>query len=162
MSPQSSNFKGLAFHERKNPDDVVITMAIRSPMTKARKGGFKDTRIDELLTEIIKVSTRLVSPTPSILQLIALARSLQLRPCAHRRYMRGQRAGSQSPVRAPGVHHLPTITEQLLVTLQGPPLLQRGSQKPFLYSLSIDSVLPVCDPPLLYCSLLTQIQVSWQ
>ena len=29
---------------RKSPDDVVITMAIRSPMCKAKKGGFKDTK----------------------------------------------------------------------------------------------------------------------
>jgi hypothetical protein len=25
-------------------DDVVVTLAIRSPLCKARKGGFKDTR----------------------------------------------------------------------------------------------------------------------
>lgn len=36
--------KGLSALERKNPDDVVVTMAIRSPLCKARKGGFKDTR----------------------------------------------------------------------------------------------------------------------
>ncbi|KAI0068296.1 thiolase [Artomyces pyxidatus] len=45
---------GLAALERKSPDDIVITMAIRSPLCKARKGGFKDTRSDELLTEMLK------------------------------------------------------------------------------------------------------------
>lgn len=35
--------KGLAALERKHPDDVVITMAIRSPLCKAKKGGLKDT-----------------------------------------------------------------------------------------------------------------------
>lgn len=35
---------GLAALERKNPDDVVITMAIRSPLCKAKKGGFRDAR----------------------------------------------------------------------------------------------------------------------
>lgn len=29
---------------RKSPDDVVITMAIRSPLCRAKKGGFKDTK----------------------------------------------------------------------------------------------------------------------
>jgi hypothetical protein len=29
---------------RKSPDDVVITMAIRSALCKAKKGGFKDAR----------------------------------------------------------------------------------------------------------------------
>ncbi|CAL1695082.1 unnamed protein product [Somion occarium] len=52
LTPGSST--GLAALERKNPDDVVITMAIRSPLCKAGKGGFKDTRSDELMTEIFK------------------------------------------------------------------------------------------------------------
>lgn len=38
----SGSSKGLAALERKNADDVVVTMAIRSPLTKAKKGGFKD------------------------------------------------------------------------------------------------------------------------
>jgi hypothetical protein len=37
----SSNLDALL---HKNPDDVVITMAIRSPLCKAKKGGFKDMR----------------------------------------------------------------------------------------------------------------------
>ena len=41
LTPGSS--RGLANLERKDPDDVVITMAVRSPLCKARKGGFKDT-----------------------------------------------------------------------------------------------------------------------
>ena len=35
---------GLSALEEKNPDDVVITLAIRSPLCKAKKGGFKDAR----------------------------------------------------------------------------------------------------------------------
>jgi acetyl-CoA acetyltransferase family protein len=38
----------------KRPDDVVITMAVRSPLCKAKKGGFKDTATDELLLEMFK------------------------------------------------------------------------------------------------------------
>ncbi|KAE8351041.1 Thiolase, N-terminal domain-containing protein [Aspergillus coremiiformis] len=37
----------------KNPDDVVITLAIRTPLTKARKGGLKDTPLDELLISLL-------------------------------------------------------------------------------------------------------------
>ncbi|CCA67700.1 probable POT1-acetyl-CoA C-acyltransferase, peroxisomal [Serendipita indica DSM 11827] len=47
---------GRARLEAKSPDDVVVTMAIRSPMCKARKGGFKDTRSDELLTAMFKAA----------------------------------------------------------------------------------------------------------
>ncbi|GAA5842306.1 hypothetical protein JCM11251_003979 [Rhodosporidiobolus azoricus] len=39
---------------RKNPDDVVITFAKRSPLQRARKGGFKDMSVQELLIEYFK------------------------------------------------------------------------------------------------------------
>jgi hypothetical protein len=35
---------GVKALQRELPDDVVITMAIRSPLCKAKKGGFKDAR----------------------------------------------------------------------------------------------------------------------
>ncbi|KAF8167739.1 3-ketoacyl-CoA thiolase [Crassisporium funariophilum] len=44
----------LASLQTKNPDDVVITLAIRSPLCKAKKGGFKDARTDELMLEMFK------------------------------------------------------------------------------------------------------------
>ncbi|KXN90082.1 3-ketoacyl-CoA thiolase B, peroxisomal [Leucoagaricus sp. SymC.cos] len=50
------NPTGIAALERKHTDDVVITMAIRSPLCKAKKGGFRDARTDELLLEIYKHS----------------------------------------------------------------------------------------------------------
>ena len=34
---------GVAALQEKRPDDVVITMAIRSPLTRAKKGALKDT-----------------------------------------------------------------------------------------------------------------------
>ncbi|KAJ5911998.1 3-ketoacyl-CoA thiolase peroxisomal [Penicillium subrubescens] len=37
----------------KNPDDVVITYLARTPLTKARKGGFKDTTVDNLLISLL-------------------------------------------------------------------------------------------------------------
>jgi len=45
---------GLPALETKHPDDVVITLAIRSPLCKAKKGGFKDARTDELMLEMFK------------------------------------------------------------------------------------------------------------
>ena len=35
---------GLVALQSQSPDDVVITLATRSPLCKARKGGFKDMR----------------------------------------------------------------------------------------------------------------------
>ncbi|KEY82116.1 peroxisomal 3 ketoacyl coA thiolase Kat1 [Aspergillus fumigatus] len=37
----------------KNPDDIVITLAVRTPLTKARKGGLKDTTVDNLLISLL-------------------------------------------------------------------------------------------------------------
>ncbi|KAJ7071187.1 Thiolase, N-terminal domain-containing protein [Mycena amicta] len=37
---------------RQSPDDVVITFAKRSPLCKAKRGGFKDARTDELMLEM--------------------------------------------------------------------------------------------------------------
>lgn len=57
----------------KNPDDIVrlrqklcktktktdlaqvITLAVRTPLTKARKGGLKDTKVDDLLISLLTV-----------------------------------------------------------------------------------------------------------
>lgn len=39
----------------KNPDDIVITYAARTALTKAFKGGLKDTPIDALLLQLFKV-----------------------------------------------------------------------------------------------------------
>ncbi|KAF8213222.1 Thiolase, N-terminal domain-containing protein [Mycena galopus ATCC 62051] len=50
----TSSSTGLAALERKSPDDVVITFAKRSPLTKAKKGGLKDARADELMLEMFK------------------------------------------------------------------------------------------------------------
>ncbi|QRW07658.1 acetyl-CoA C-acetyltransferase [Ceratobasidium sp. AG-Ba] len=38
----------------KNPDDVVLTLAIRTPMCKAKKGVLKDTPSDVLLVGMLK------------------------------------------------------------------------------------------------------------
>jgi len=45
---------GISALEIKHADDIVITLAIRSPLCKAGKGGFKDARTDELMLELFK------------------------------------------------------------------------------------------------------------
>lgn len=45
---------------QKNPDDIVITLAIRTPLAKGKKGGLKDTPLDgivfKLLEQVVKRS----------------------------------------------------------------------------------------------------------
>ena len=38
----------------KNANDAVIVAAVRTPVTKARRGGLRDTRPDDLLTTAIR------------------------------------------------------------------------------------------------------------
>ncbi|KKA23309.1 Acetyl-CoA C-acyltransferase [Rasamsonia emersonii CBS 393.64] len=45
---------GVSAITQKNPDDVVITLAIRTPMAKANKGGFKDTSLDYMVYALLK------------------------------------------------------------------------------------------------------------
>ena len=37
----------------QNPDDVVITLAIRTPLCKGGKGGLKDTPLDGILYKLL-------------------------------------------------------------------------------------------------------------
>ncbi|KAJ2285782.1 3-ketoacyl-CoA thiolase with broad chain length specificity, partial [Coemansia sp. RSA 2706] len=48
----------------KSPDDVVIVKALRTPITRARKGGFKDTTSEYLLGTILRgvVETTKIDP----------------------------------------------------------------------------------------------------
>ena len=39
---------------QKNPDDIVITLAIRTPLTKGGKGGLKDTPLDFIVYTLLK------------------------------------------------------------------------------------------------------------
>ncbi|KAL8794406.1 MAG: hypothetical protein Q9195_002993 [Heterodermia aff. obscurata] len=45
---------GLSAITQQNPDDVVITLAIRTPLTKGFKGGFKDTPLDYIIYSLLK------------------------------------------------------------------------------------------------------------
>ncbi|KAK9710850.1 3-ketoacyl-CoA thiolase with broad chain length specificity [Basidiobolus ranarum] len=40
----------------KSPEDVVIVSALRTPITRARKGGFKDIHAEELLGAVLKAT----------------------------------------------------------------------------------------------------------
>lgn len=59
---------GRAAIERTSPDDVVITLAVRSPFCKARKGGFKDTRSDELLTAMFRAAIQTSGIDPKLIE----------------------------------------------------------------------------------------------
>ncbi|KAL1652114.1 3-ketoacyl-CoA thiolase with broad chain length specificity [Diplodia intermedia] len=53
-SSGSSLPRGKAALLEKNPDDIVVTCALRTPITKGGKGGFKDTQASDLLVGAFK------------------------------------------------------------------------------------------------------------
>ncbi|POR39398.1 3-ketoacyl-CoA thiolase, peroxisomal [Tolypocladium paradoxum] len=58
--------------QSKNADDVVITLAIRTPLTKAKKGGFKDTSLEYLVYAILKEVKNRSNLDPALVEDIAL------------------------------------------------------------------------------------------
>ena len=75
MSPPNST--------TKNPDDVVITMAIRTPLTKGKKGGMKDTSLDFMVYSLLKEMRERMNVDPAIVQDISLG-NVRSRPPHYR------------------------------------------------------------------------------
>ena len=56
----------------KNPDDVVITLAIRTPLAKGKKGGFKDTDLDYIVYSLLKKVIEKSKIDPNIVEDICM------------------------------------------------------------------------------------------
>ncbi|KAH7912993.1 Thiolase, N-terminal domain-containing protein [Hygrophoropsis aurantiaca] len=76
---------GLSALQQKHPDDVVITMAIRSPLTKAKKGALKDSTTDELMLEMFKQTIVHSKVDPSAVGDICVGTVLTPNPVYHAR-----------------------------------------------------------------------------
>ena len=57
---------------QKNPDDIVITLAIRTPLAKGKKGGFKDTDLDYMIWALLKQVIEKSKLDPSLVEDICL------------------------------------------------------------------------------------------
>ncbi|KAI9172548.1 putative sulfate transporter [Paramyrothecium foliicola] len=58
--------------QSKNADDIVITLAIRTPLTKAKKGGFKDTSLEYLVYATLKEVRERSKIDPALVEDICL------------------------------------------------------------------------------------------
>ncbi|KAI0394142.1 Thiolase, N-terminal domain-containing protein [Xylariaceae sp. FL0594] len=56
----------------KNPDDIVITLAIRTPLCKGKKGGFKDTSLEYLMFAILKATRERMGFSPDLVEDICM------------------------------------------------------------------------------------------
>lgn len=65
---------------QKNPDDIVITLAVRTPLAKGKKGGFKDTDLDYILWALLKQVIEKSKIDPSLVEDICLGNVSRLVP----------------------------------------------------------------------------------
>jgi len=52
---------------KKSPDDIVIISAYRTPITKAKRGGFKDTTIDILVQPLVEKILKTTKINPALI-----------------------------------------------------------------------------------------------
>ncbi|KAL6712169.1 3-ketoacyl-CoA thiolase with broad chain length specificity [Coniothyrium glycines] len=71
-SGSSASKTGKSSLLQKNPDDIVITCALRTPITKGGKGGFKDTQASDLLYGAFKALIERSGIDPSLVEDIAV------------------------------------------------------------------------------------------
>lgn len=62
----------LATITTKNADDIVITLAIRTPLCKSKKGGFKDTSLEAMILAILSEVRSRSGIDPGLIEDIAM------------------------------------------------------------------------------------------
>ncbi|KAF3398250.1 3-ketoacyl-CoA thiolase, peroxisomal [Penicillium rolfsii] len=72
LSHLKGTSSGLSAITQKNPDDVVITLSLRTPLTKARKGGFKDTELDYIVYALLKETLAQSKIDPALIEDVCL------------------------------------------------------------------------------------------
>ncbi|RHZ67903.1 uncharacterized protein CDV56_104749 [Aspergillus thermomutatus] len=99
--------RGLRQVLQKSPSDIVILSALRTPVTRAKKGGFKDAYPEELLTHVLKATLR-ANPNldPALIDDVAIGSVLQ--------ELGGAKAGRMAQIHAGFPHSVPfhTINRQ--------------------------------------------------
>ncbi|KAI9894029.1 MAG: hypothetical protein M1814_004799 [Vezdaea aestivalis] len=63
---------GLSAITQKNADDVVITLALRTPLTKAGRGGFKDTPFEYIVYSTLKAVNEKSKLDPALVEDVCL------------------------------------------------------------------------------------------
>ncbi|KAM5544401.1 hypothetical protein V8D89_002061 [Ganoderma adspersum] len=69
ISQSIKNFAGVSPKAKalsQNDNDVVIVAAVRSAITKAKKGGFKDTRPEEILSGVLTAAVKKAGVNPAL------------------------------------------------------------------------------------------------
>ncbi|KAF7627487.1 putative 3-ketoacyl-CoA thiolase [Aspergillus flavus] len=99
--------QGLRQVLQKSPNDIVILSSLRTPVTRAKKGGFKDAYPEELLANVLKATLE-ANPKldPALIEEVAIGSVLQ--------ELGGAKAGRMAQIHAGFPHTVPfhTINRQ--------------------------------------------------
>ncbi|PHJ20113.1 acetyl- acyltransferase b [Cystoisospora suis] len=68
---------GVAREDGASPDDVIICAALRTAITKAKKGGFKDCYPEDLLASLMEALLRKTGVDPSLIGDVCIGNVLQ-------------------------------------------------------------------------------------
>ncbi|KAF9367968.1 3-ketoacyl-CoA thiolase with broad chain length specificity, partial [Mortierella sp. AD011] len=80
LTVQPTSAQSSSIHAKigvKHPDDVVIVDAVRTPMTRGKKGGFKDTVPEDLLAAVLIAIKERNKIDPAIVDDICVGNVLQ-------------------------------------------------------------------------------------
>ncbi|KAG6846440.1 hypothetical protein H0H93_013958, partial [Arthromyces matolae] len=72
LQPSTSVSPAKARILQKRPDDVVIVSAVRTAITKARKGPFKDTHGELLLSHVLRAVYTSAKLDPKLIEDISV------------------------------------------------------------------------------------------
>ncbi|KAJ5092112.1 hypothetical protein NUU61_006982 [Penicillium alfredii] len=99
--------RGLRQVLQKSPNDIVILSSLRTPVTRAKKGGFKDSYPEELLANVLRATLK-ANPNldPALIDDVAIGSVLQ--------ELGGAKAGRMAQIHAGFPHSVPfnTINRQ--------------------------------------------------
>ena|SRR6266542_61104 len=76
VSHLTGNNPAVARVGKESPDDVVVVTAVRTPLTKSKKGGFKDTLPEDLLAAVLKAVLEKSKIDPNLIQDVAVGNVL--------------------------------------------------------------------------------------
>ncbi|KAF9812983.1 hypothetical protein IEO21_05868 [Rhodonia placenta] len=89
LASSSGKAKVLSKHD----NDVVIVSAVRSALTKSKKGGFKDTRPEEILSGVLRAAYTKIGLDPALIEDITVGNVLPPGSGANAARMAGFHAG---------------------------------------------------------------------
>ena len=72
LPPDTHTDRNDVYSTQKNPDDVVITLAIRTPLCKGKKGGLKDVPLDGIVFKMLEQVVRKSNLDPQMVEDVCL------------------------------------------------------------------------------------------